>query len=240
MIAMNICLDFRHSSRFEYMYVIGIGKPGVHRSHDLFYWVCHWKILLVQILLLYVMWMTFTVLIVIICLFIALNLILIPPFPTADNRSKKRVGRRQDKKDFSVFKDPDHELRVKISPQLLLAAHRFLSTGENIPYTHWLSPFLCGKLILTSSLWFSDPSPHLLLQRYHCLHLVWFQRRHFCVSSNTQMWCRSFIIMRMTRRHQTTSCTSGTRWPTTLSLSCRYVGCWSLGKLGSLHCLHMV
>ncbi|KAM4037376.1 metal transporter CNNM4 isoform 2-T2 [Anomaloglossus baeobatrachus] len=45
-----------------------------------------------------------------------------------DNRSKKRVGRRQDKKDFSVFKDPDNELRVKISPQLLLAAHRFLST----------------------------------------------------------------------------------------------------------------
>ncbi|XP_044139028.1 metal transporter CNNM4 isoform X2 [Bufo gargarizans] len=45
-----------------------------------------------------------------------------------DNRSKKRVGRRQDKKDFSVFKDTDHELRVKISPQLLLAAHRFLST----------------------------------------------------------------------------------------------------------------
>ncbi|KAM4675817.1 metal transporter CNNM4 [Discoglossus pictus] len=45
-----------------------------------------------------------------------------------DNRSKKRVGRRQDRKDFSVFNDPDHELRVKISPQLLLAAHRFLST----------------------------------------------------------------------------------------------------------------
>ncbi|KAM8974431.1 metal transporter CNNM4 isoform 2-T2 [Pelodytes ibericus] len=45
-----------------------------------------------------------------------------------DNRSKKRVGRRQDKKDFSVFKDPENELRVKISPQLLLAAHRFLST----------------------------------------------------------------------------------------------------------------
>ncbi|KAG8440941.1 hypothetical protein GDO86_006614 [Hymenochirus boettgeri] len=45
-----------------------------------------------------------------------------------DNRSKKRVGRRQDKKDFSVFKDSDNELKVKISPQLLLAAHRFLST----------------------------------------------------------------------------------------------------------------
>ncbi|XP_077325676.1 metal transporter CNNM4 [Lithobates pipiens] len=49
-----------------------------------------------------------------------------------DNRSKKRVGRRQDKKDFSVFKDPDHELRVKISPQLLLAAHRFLSTEVSL------------------------------------------------------------------------------------------------------------
>ncbi|NP_001090672.1 metal transporter CNNM4 precursor [Xenopus tropicalis] len=45
-----------------------------------------------------------------------------------DNRSKKRVKRRQDRKDFSVFKDADNELRVKISPQLLLAAHRFLST----------------------------------------------------------------------------------------------------------------
>ncbi|OCT89971.1 metal transporter CNNM4 isoform X2 [Xenopus laevis] len=45
-----------------------------------------------------------------------------------DNRSKKRVKRRQDRKDFSVFKDSDNELRVKISPQLLLAAHRFLST----------------------------------------------------------------------------------------------------------------
>uniref|UniRef100_A0A8C5MSL0 Metal transporter n=1 Tax=Leptobrachium leishanense TaxID=445787 RepID=A0A8C5MSL0_9ANUR len=45
-----------------------------------------------------------------------------------DNRSKKRVGRRQDRKDFSVFKDSENELKVKISPQLLLAAHRFLST----------------------------------------------------------------------------------------------------------------
>ncbi|XP_063304670.1 metal transporter CNNM4 isoform X1 [Pelobates fuscus] len=49
-----------------------------------------------------------------------------------DNRSKKRVGRRQDKKDFSVFKDPENELKVKISPQLLLAAHRFLSTEVSL------------------------------------------------------------------------------------------------------------
>lgn len=50
--------------------------------------------------------------------------------PTADNRSKKRVGNQKNKRDFSAFKDPVNELKVKVSPQLLLAAHRFLSTGE--------------------------------------------------------------------------------------------------------------
>lgn len=37
----------------------------------------------------------------------------------------------KNKRDFSAFKDADNELKVKISPQLLLAAHRFLATGEN-------------------------------------------------------------------------------------------------------------
>ncbi|XP_009635685.2 metal transporter CNNM4-like [Egretta garzetta] len=46
-----------------------------------------------------------------------------------DNRSKKRVGNQKNKRDFSAFKDPVNELKVKVSPQLLLAAHRFLSTG---------------------------------------------------------------------------------------------------------------
>lgn len=50
--------------------------------------------------------------------------------PTADNRSKKRVGNQKNKRDFSAFKDPVNELKVKVSPQLLLAAHRFLSTGK--------------------------------------------------------------------------------------------------------------
>lgn len=50
--------------------------------------------------------------------------------PAADNRSKKRVGNQKNKRDFSAFKDPVNELKVKVSPQLLLAAHRFLSTGE--------------------------------------------------------------------------------------------------------------
>ncbi|OCT86624.1 hypothetical protein XELAEV_18020306mg [Xenopus laevis] len=49
-----------------------------------------------------------------------------------DNRSKKYVKRRQDRKDFSVFKDPENELRVKISPQLFLAAHRFLSSEVSL------------------------------------------------------------------------------------------------------------
>ncbi|XP_020635869.3 metal transporter CNNM4 isoform X1 [Pogona vitticeps] len=45
-----------------------------------------------------------------------------------DNRSRKRVSNQKHKRDFSAFKDNDTESKVKISPQLLLAAHRFLST----------------------------------------------------------------------------------------------------------------
>uniref|UniRef100_A0A5F9CUZ3 Metal transporter n=1 Tax=Oryctolagus cuniculus TaxID=9986 RepID=A0A5F9CUZ3_RABIT len=47
-----------------------------------------------------------------------------------DNRSRKRVSEKN-KRDFSAFKDADNELKVKISPQLLLAAHRFLATGKS-------------------------------------------------------------------------------------------------------------
>lgn len=56
--------------------------------------------------------------------------------PAADNRSKKRVGNQKNKRDFSAFKDPVNELKVKVSPQLLLAAHRFLSTGEFLGGCH--------------------------------------------------------------------------------------------------------
>jgi hypothetical protein len=41
------------------------------------------------------------------------------------------------KRDFSAFKDTDNELKVKISPQLLLAAHRFLSTGKKWTLHCW-------------------------------------------------------------------------------------------------------
>ncbi|XP_029466589.1 metal transporter CNNM1 [Rhinatrema bivittatum] len=47
-----------------------------------------------------------------------------------DNRKKQRIPHRERKQhDFSLFKLSDSEMRVKISPQLLLATHRFLATG---------------------------------------------------------------------------------------------------------------
>ena len=58
---------------------------------------------------------------------------LLSPFlipPSADNRTKKKVAHRERKQDFSAFKQTDSEMKVKISPQLLLAMHRFLATGK--------------------------------------------------------------------------------------------------------------
>ncbi|KAI3363197.1 hypothetical protein L3Q82_011834, partial [Scortum barcoo] len=46
-----------------------------------------------------------------------------------DNRNKRRVSNHERKQqDFSIFKVAENELKVKISPQLLLATHRFLAT----------------------------------------------------------------------------------------------------------------
>ncbi|KAM4591068.1 metal transporter CNNM1 [Odontesthes bonariensis] len=46
-----------------------------------------------------------------------------------DNRTKRRVSHHERKQqDFSIFKVAENELKVKISPQLLLATHRFLAT----------------------------------------------------------------------------------------------------------------
>lgn len=48
----------------------------------------------------------------------------------ADNRTKRRVSNHERKQqDFSVFKPGENELRVKVSPQLLLGTLRFLATG---------------------------------------------------------------------------------------------------------------
>ncbi|KAM4751247.1 metal transporter CNNM2 isoform 3-T3 [Anableps anableps] len=49
-------------------------------------------------------------------------------FKKADNKTKKKITHRERKQDFSAFKPTDNEMKVKISPQLLLATLRFLAT----------------------------------------------------------------------------------------------------------------
>ncbi|TSM28085.1 Metal transporter CNNM4 [Bagarius yarrelli] len=48
-----------------------------------------------------------------------------------DNRTRKKVDPNKNKRDFSAFKH-ESESKVKISPQLLLAAHRFLATEVSL------------------------------------------------------------------------------------------------------------
>ena len=74
-------------------------------------------------------------------------------FPSsADNKTKKKITHRERKQDFSAFNPTDNEMKVKISPQLLLATLRFLATGKwaalllDFPQCA-LSPSLWGKLL---------------------------------------------------------------------------------------------
>ncbi|XP_034026705.1 metal transporter CNNM4 isoform X2 [Thalassophryne amazonica] len=48
-----------------------------------------------------------------------------------DNRTRKKVAPNKNKRDFSAFKH-EGESKVKVSPQLLLAAHRFLATEVSL------------------------------------------------------------------------------------------------------------
>ncbi|XP_015815903.1 metal transporter CNNM4 isoform X2 [Nothobranchius furzeri] len=48
-----------------------------------------------------------------------------------DNRTRKRVAPNKNMRDFSAFKQ-ESESKVKVSPQLLLAAHRFLATEVSL------------------------------------------------------------------------------------------------------------
>ncbi|KAM9324823.1 metal transporter CNNM1 [Gastrophryne carolinensis] len=61
-----------------------------------------------------------------------------------DNRKKERIPHRDRKHDFSLFKLSDSEMKVKISPQLLLATHRFMAT-EIEPFK---APYLSEKILL--------------------------------------------------------------------------------------------
>ncbi|AWP00741.1 putative metal transporter CNNM4 [Scophthalmus maximus] len=59
-----------------------------------------------------------------------------------DNRNRKRVDPNKNKRDFSAFKH-DADSKVKISPQLMLAAHRFLATEVSL-----FSPFQITEKVL--------------------------------------------------------------------------------------------
>ncbi|XP_077205518.1 metal transporter CNNM1 isoform X2 [Paroedura picta] len=62
-----------------------------------------------------------------------------------DNQKKERAPHRGRKPhDFSIFRLSDSEIRVKISPQLLLATHRFMAT-EVEPFK---PPYLSEKILL--------------------------------------------------------------------------------------------
>lgn len=61
------------------------------------------------------------------------------PHGEADNKTKKKIVHRERKQDFSAFKPVESELKVKISPQLLLATLRFLATGMSAAGQIWLS-----------------------------------------------------------------------------------------------------
>ncbi|KAM7368532.1 hypothetical protein PAMP_012866 [Pampus punctatissimus] len=59
-----------------------------------------------------------------------------------DNRNRKKVDPNKSKRDFSAFKH-DADSKVKISPQLMLAAHRFLATEVSL-----FSPFQITEKVL--------------------------------------------------------------------------------------------
>ncbi|KAM9516384.1 metal transporter CNNM4 [Guaruba guarouba] len=64
-----------------------------------------------------------------------------------DNRSRKLVNNHKGKRDFSAFKDPVGDQKVKVSPQLLLAAHRFLSTEVTLFTPTYISEKILLRLL---------------------------------------------------------------------------------------------
>ncbi|KAF6102792.1 cyclin and CBS domain divalent metal cation transport mediator 4 [Phyllostomus discolor] len=90
-----------------------------------------------------------------------------------DNRSRKRVSEKN-KRDFSAFKDADNELKVKISPQLLLAAHRFLST--EVPQ---FRPSLISEKILLRLLKYPDVIQELKFDEHNKYYV-----RHYLYTRN--------------------------------------------------------
>ncbi|XP_025068613.1 metal transporter CNNM4, partial [Alligator sinensis] len=101
-----------------------------------------------------------------------------------DNRSRKRVGPTRAKRDFSAFKDPDNELKVKVSPQLLLAAHRFLAT--EVPL---FTPNLMSEKILLRLLKHPD-----VIQELHFEEADRRSPRHFLYVRGRPADCFTLIL----------------------------------------------
>ncbi|XP_028631322.1 metal transporter CNNM4 [Grammomys surdaster] len=100
-----------------------------------------------------------------------------------DNRTRKRVSMKN-KRDFSAFKDADNELKVKISPQLLLAAHRFLAT--EVPQ---FSPSLMSEKILLRLLKYPDVIQELKFDEHNkCC------TRHYLYTRNKPADCFILIL----------------------------------------------
>ncbi|XP_078421249.1 metal transporter CNNM4-like isoform X2 [Cetorhinus maximus] len=71
-----------------------------------------------------------------------------------DNKSKKIAHRDRKQQDFSLFKSSDTDVRAKISPQLLLATHRFLATEvEPFKSTHISDKILLRLLKRPKVIW---------------------------------------------------------------------------------------
>lgn len=164
----------------------------------------------------------------------------------ADNRNKRRVSHHERKQqDFSIFKLAENELKVKISPQLLLATHRFLATGSTaLLYVE--RSWVCthsglqdktrirtrdrgqGVLSLTLALVCSRVCVCLCLfasisQRWSLSGRVTCQKRSCCASSNIPALCRSSSSIPRTNTLLNTTSSRETNLSTTLSSSCRWI-----------------
>lgn len=134
----------------------------------------------------------------------------------ADNRNKRRVSNHERKQqDFSIFKLAENEVKVKMSPQLLLATHRFLATGSMC-----VSVCLCVCTRYAAFVFLMFPywcAP----QRWSPSGRVTCQRRFCSVSSNIPVSSRSSSSTpRANTLLSTTSSRETNPW-TTLSSFCR-------------------
>ena len=124
----------------------------------------------------------------------------------ADNRTKRRVSHHERKQqDFSIFKLSENEMKVKISPQLLLATHRFLSTGTNFlsTYTHSLPIYkysLSFYLLPLEVTHFHATHTHLL-STYTKVTIFLRQNPGTFWNSETSKTCRFFVLEKLKRGH---------------------------------------